>query len=396
MFRSRVRCLPILTSASLVLVAAPASADVELGAPMVVIDFSDFAGTGFAPEPAPGQLDSDDWAIHLNGQILDFGGTEDGGDFARGLDQGSDDNPGIHAYDVDGAGLIALGVQPTTSVFTPGSLRLRLVNNTGADIDEFRVDYTVWINNDTGWSISFSLSHSPDNVDYTSLDDPSDPFRSTEEADASGFTAFEQEYLITPTAPIADRANYYIAWEGDEFSGDDTARDEFGLEGITIRLFDVCGNGIVEEDLGEQCDDGLDNADDAACRSTCVQAFCGDGLVYEGVEECDDGNGKNGDGCSDLCFIEETSGTTGGGSESGSQGTQTTGTQTSSGTTTTTTTTDASATTTSPATAGTDTDDNDGESENDEQDGCGCGNSRRNAPIWGLLGMILALVRRRR
>jgi cysteine-rich repeat protein len=31
-------------------------------------------------------------------------------------------------------------------------------------------------------------------------------------------------------------------------------------------------------------------------------ASCGDGVVYEGVEECDDGNDVPDDGCSDLCI----------------------------------------------------------------------------------------------
>ncbi len=48
----------------------------------------------------------------------------------------------------------------------------------------------------------------------------------------------------------------------------------------------VCGNGRVEP--GEQCDDGNARNDDA-CLSTCVPARCGDGYLWRGVEECDDG-----------------------------------------------------------------------------------------------------------
>ena len=42
---------------------------------------------------------------------------------------------------------------------------------------------------------------------------------------------------------------------------------------------------------GEQCDDGISNNDVTpdACRTTCVNAFCGDG-VLDFAEECDDGN----------------------------------------------------------------------------------------------------------
>jgi cysteine-rich repeat protein len=31
---------------------------------------------------------------------------------------------------------------------------------------------------------------------------------------------------------------------------------------------------------------------------------CGDGFVQEGVEECDDGNNANNDGCGSLCKSE--------------------------------------------------------------------------------------------
>jgi len=54
-----------------------------------------------------------------------------------------------------------------------------------------------------------------------------------------------------------------------------------------------CGDGHV--DPGEVCDLGPDNSDNGPCTSMCTIAECGDGLVYEGFEECDDGNGANTD-----------------------------------------------------------------------------------------------------
>ena len=52
-----------------------------------------------------------------------------------------------------------------------------------------------------------------------------------------------------------------------------------------------CGDGVVEGE--EQCDDGLENAKDAACLPNCTLAYCGDGLVQAGVEECDAFFGEN-------------------------------------------------------------------------------------------------------
>ncbi len=39
----------------------------------------------------------------------------------------------------------------------------------------------------------------------------------------------------------------------------------------------VCGNGVVE--AGEECDDGVNNADNKPCTASCNNAVCGDGLV---------------------------------------------------------------------------------------------------------------------
>ncbi len=46
-----------------------------------------------------------------------------------------------------------------------------------------------------------------------------------------------------------------------------------------------CGDGLLDPD--EECDLGPDNADDGPCTAACTLAFCGDGLLHEGVEECD-------------------------------------------------------------------------------------------------------------
>ncbi len=47
-----------------------------------------------------------------------------------------------------------------------------------------------------------------------------------------------------------------------------------------------CSDGVL--DPGEECDDG-NRDDEDACTSGCRVAFCGDGFVQRGVEECDAG-----------------------------------------------------------------------------------------------------------
>ncbi len=66
-----------------------------------------------------------------------------------------------------------------------------------------------------------------------------------------------------------------------------------------------CGNGTVE--TGEDCDDGNDDNTDACpdgTGGTCLDAVCGDGFIWDGHEECDDGNLTDGDGCSTTCISE--------------------------------------------------------------------------------------------
>ncbi len=61
-----------------------------------------------------------------------------------------------------------------------------------------------------------------------------------------------------------------------------------------------CGNGIVEQ--GEECDGG---GESSICDSDCTIAFCGDGVLNQTAgEECDDGNDVGGDGCSEFCLVE--------------------------------------------------------------------------------------------
>jgi cysteine-rich repeat protein len=68
---------------------------------------------------------------------------------------------------------------------------------------------------------------------------------------------------------------------------------------------EVCGNGTV--DPGEQCDLGQLNDNSGDCTRTCTRARCGDGhLKTRGTtpyEICDDGNNNNGDGCNPQCDL---------------------------------------------------------------------------------------------
>ena len=69
-----------------------------------------------------------------------------------------------------------------------------------------------------------------------------------------------------------------------------------------------CGDGKVWQGQ-EECDDG-NRINTDACTNACTKARCGDGIVYEGHEDCDDGNQDNDDFCYNRCmrFMANASG----------------------------------------------------------------------------------------
>ncbi len=68
----------------------------------------------------------------------------------------------------------------------------------------------------------------------------------------------------------------------------------------------ACGNGSVEPQLGEQCDDA-NTINGDGCSDLCLlddAELCGNNAINPG-EECDDGNRESGDGCGPFCQYED-------------------------------------------------------------------------------------------
>lgn len=80
--------------------------------------------------------------------------------------------------------------------------------------------------------------------------------------------------------------------------GEENAED--GACSLTCKK-GFCGDGIVQEALGEECDDTNDKDYDD-CTNACTLAVCGDGIVQMGIEECDDGNVEDRDNCNNDCL----------------------------------------------------------------------------------------------
>ena len=61
-----------------------------------------------------------------------------------------------------------------------------------------------------------------------------------------------------------------------------------------------CGDGEVQDETSEECDDGNDDANDRC--NNCRVTYCGDDIAQHSVgEECDDGNRINTDACTADC-----------------------------------------------------------------------------------------------
>ena len=87
-------------------------------------------------------------------------------------------------------------------------------------------------------------------------------------------------------------------------------RSQPTLTGIYAEV-DHCGDGVVQSELGEQCDDGdRDSCEtDSVCDWNCTVQSCGNAVGCAGTglsldEECDDGNLVSGDGCTPACARE--------------------------------------------------------------------------------------------
>jgi cysteine-rich repeat protein len=91
---------------------------------------------------------------------------------------------------------------------------------------------------------------------------------------------------------------------------DDAAHYDFDDDAVEFidsipeaEIAPYCGDGSVGE--AEECDDATANDDFGACTHECSINICGDGLVFEGAEQCDDGelNGTGDTLCSADCTL---------------------------------------------------------------------------------------------
>ena len=140
------------------LFALEAQVSLVAGTP-VTIDFDNtvpgvnngtFDASGISATPGPGELDSDAFSFVGAGSF-------------RGMSSGGVSTGGIYAFSGAPFSGAALGVQPTGSVFTPGSITVTGINDGTQDINsvEFSVDLCVLNDQDRG--NDYTVLYSTDN-----------------------------------------------------------------------------------------------------------------------------------------------------------------------------------------------------------------------------------------
>jgi hypothetical protein len=192
-----------------------------------------YAGTGFRPSPSIGQLNSGAWAsTGMSDGSLAFGGTGTTGDYAGGISTGGETSGGFYAFEV-APNNRTFGIQPTGSDFAPGTIALKVQNQTGQTVTSVRFQYIIYVRNDQGRSSSFNFSYSYDNTNYApanSLD-----YTSPTTATGASWIAVPRDLTVSGLN-IPDGSYVYARWTSDDVAGSGS-RDEFGLDDIQV-IFD--------------------------------------------------------------------------------------------------------------------------------------------------------------
>ena len=194
-----------------------------------------WAGTGFEPgaPPTAGRLSSDAWAVTgwSNGALA-FGGTQTtvNTDYTRGSTAAAQTTGGMYAFTNASIGSSSLGIQPGGSDWAPGTLTLRVQNNTALNLTDLAVAYELWVRNDQARSSSFNFSWSVDNTTYNPV--AALNYTSPEALDALGFQLNTRNTTITGLN-VAPGGYIYLRWSGADVAGSGS-RDEFALDDIVV------------------------------------------------------------------------------------------------------------------------------------------------------------------
>jgi len=210
-------------------VCSPALAQISYdGVTPVVRDFQTFAGTGFAPTPTAGQLDSDDFRVTgWSDGSGSFGGTHTAGDFARGASSAAVGTGGTYAFQT-GAANVALGMQPGGSDFDPGALEVRYMNAGTTAISSVRLSARFFGRNDQARGSAVTGSYSVNGGPFFAI--PTFAAGTATTLDALGWVSS----ALTADVGLSWPAGTLLIVRFDNVSTGSGTRDEIAFDDITI------------------------------------------------------------------------------------------------------------------------------------------------------------------
>jgi hypothetical protein len=196
------------------------------------VNESAFLGNGIRNTPLLGELDSDAWKMKgCSEGNTEFSNDYPIGDYARGLSNGSETTGGIYSFQNN---LInhTLGWQSTSSDLSPGSITLKIQNQSGFSLERVAISYRTWLLNDQNRSQRLELFYSIDDLNYNPI-----PFSSLISNGLANNTPLwiDSLFSFTITTSVANQEFLYLQWRIDDYSGSGS-RDEWAIDDITIQI----------------------------------------------------------------------------------------------------------------------------------------------------------------
>ena len=207
-----------------------------------------FDGSGFANSASVGQLDADAWSIEgASDGDKDYGIENSSGDYARGSNNSGVGTGGIYAFEVENNNF-SIGFQATGSDFTPGSIALKLENNTGEMIRGLSVSYTVWTYNDQNKSNSCNFSHGTSS--NTSDSEPTINHSTATSKDDNPEWVSVNKNITLDYLYLLDGWDYYLKWSTDEISGSGSL-DQIAIDNIKVYAYGSGFTTCVDEEFSD-------------------------------------------------------------------------------------------------------------------------------------------------